>query len=163
MEMRKSSSAGCAAPQILGIAAEAVIGVFSEELADDRGLLGEGSAAHGDMFQVSNRATLGVAEEQVIRRVQEREVVEVIHKEVQQAMNAAPPLGRFTRADYETIAENVFGTLARRMIVELLLSNHPDDCLFCNRSGHCELQGLARELDIRPGRMMFWVGLMGGS
>jgi hypothetical protein len=72
--------------------------------------------SQGYVFAQPQRST--IAEEQVIRRVQEREVVEVIHKEVQQAMNAAPPLGRFTRADYETIAENVFGTLARRMIVE---------------------------------------------
>ena len=28
---------------------------------------------------------------------------------------------------------------ARRTIVELLLSNHPDDCLYCTRSGKCEV------------------------
>ena len=28
---------------------------------------------------------------------------------------------------------------ARKMIVELLLSNHPDDCLYCVRNGNCEL------------------------
>jgi iron-only hydrogenase group A len=38
---------------------------------------------------------------------------------------------------------------ARRTIVELLLSNHPDDCLYCVRSGKCDLQKLAEELGIR--------------
>ncbi|NMB74890.1 MAG: 2Fe-2S iron-sulfur cluster binding domain-containing protein [Myxococcales bacterium] len=34
---------------------------------------------------------------------------------------------------------------ARRTIVELLLSSHPDDCLYCIRNGKCDLQRLARE------------------
>jgi iron-only hydrogenase group A len=38
---------------------------------------------------------------------------------------------------------------ARKMIVELLLSNHPDDCLYCVRSGKCDLQGFAQELGVR--------------
>ena len=38
---------------------------------------------------------------------------------------------------------------ARKMIVELLLSNHPDDCLYCARGGNCDLQKLAREHGIR--------------
>ncbi len=38
---------------------------------------------------------------------------------------------------------------ARKTIVELLLANHPDDCLYCERNGNCELQKLATELDIR--------------
>ncbi|MDR1531959.1 MAG: [FeFe] hydrogenase, group A [Clostridiales bacterium] len=38
---------------------------------------------------------------------------------------------------------------ARRTIVELLLSNHPKDCLICERNQNCELQSLAAELGIR--------------
>ena len=38
---------------------------------------------------------------------------------------------------------------ARKTIVELLLANHPDDCLYCFRSGKCDLQGLARELGVK--------------
>lgn len=34
---------------------------------------------------------------------------------------------------------------ARKTIVELLLSNHPDDCLFCVRNENCELQKLAKQ------------------
>ncbi len=41
---------------------------------------------------------------------------------------------------------------ARKTIVELLLSNHPDDCLYCERNGNCELQDLAEELFIRERR-----------
>jgi len=38
---------------------------------------------------------------------------------------------------------------ARKKIVELLLSNHPNDCLYCARNGNCDLQKLARDLGIR--------------
>ena len=38
---------------------------------------------------------------------------------------------------------------ARRTVVELLLSDHPSDCLICAKSGNCELQSLANELGIR--------------
>ncbi len=41
---------------------------------------------------------------------------------------------------------------ARRTIVELLLGSHPDDCLYCGRSGTCTLQGLASDLGIRERR-----------
>lgn len=34
---------------------------------------------------------------------------------------------------------------SRKTIVELLLSNHPDDCLYCVRNQNCELQSLAKE------------------
>ncbi len=37
----------------------------------------------------------------------------------------------------------------RRTVLELILSNHPDDCLRCLRSGNCELQRLAQEFGIR--------------
>ncbi len=42
---------------------------------------------------------------------------------------------------------------ARRTIVELLLSSHPDDCLYCIRNKNCELQTLAEELGIRERRL----------
>jgi iron-only hydrogenase group A len=38
---------------------------------------------------------------------------------------------------------------ARKTIVELLLSNHPDDCLYCGRSGKCDLQNLSQSMGIR--------------
>jgi iron-only hydrogenase group A len=42
---------------------------------------------------------------------------------------------------------------ARKTIVELLLSNHPDNCLYCDRNLNCELQRLAGELNIRERRI----------
>lgn len=41
---------------------------------------------------------------------------------------------------------------ARRQIVELLLANHPDDCLYCTRSGKCDLQKLSQDLGVRQRR-----------
>jgi NADH-quinone oxidoreductase subunit G/NADP-reducing hydrogenase subunit HndD len=41
---------------------------------------------------------------------------------------------------------------ARRTIIELLLANHPDDCLYCGRSGRCDLQSLAQDLGVRQRR-----------
>ena len=39
-------------------------------------------------------------------------------------------------------------TEARKTIIELLLSNHPDDCLYCARNGNCELQSLSKEYHV---------------
>jgi iron-only hydrogenase group A len=42
---------------------------------------------------------------------------------------------------------------ARKTIVELLLSNHPDDCLYCDRNLSCELQRLSDQLQVRERRI----------
>lgn len=39
--------------------------------------------------------------------------------------------------------------MARRTIVDLMLSDHPADCLICPKSGKCELQKLAVDLGLR--------------
>lgn len=43
---------------------------------------------------------------------------------------------------------------ARRTVMELILSDHPKDCLICPKSGHCDLQDMAVKLGIRiiPGQ-----------
>ena len=38
---------------------------------------------------------------------------------------------------------------ARRTVLELILSDHPNDCLQCAKSGNCELQNLAIKFGIR--------------
>jgi len=43
---------------------------------------------------------------------------------------------------------------ARRTIVELLLADHPDDCLFCERNGNCQLRVLAESFGIRRRRFV---------
>ncbi len=42
----------------------------------------------------------------------------------------------------------------RRTIVELLLSDHPNDCMVCEKAGDCTLQELAYFYDLRKNR--FW-------
>ncbi len=37
----------------------------------------------------------------------------------------------------------------RKAVVELLLANHPQDCLFCQKNNNCELQTIAADLGIR--------------
>lgn len=41
---------------------------------------------------------------------------------------------------------------ARKTIVELLLANHPDDCLYCVRNNSCDLQDLAARYGVRQRR-----------
>jgi NADP-reducing hydrogenase subunit HndD len=38
---------------------------------------------------------------------------------------------------------------ARRTVMELLLSDHPKDCLICPKSGNCDLQNMAIKMGIR--------------
>ncbi len=38
---------------------------------------------------------------------------------------------------------------ARKTVVELLLSDHPKDCLICSQNGNCELQDLAQTVGLR--------------
>ena len=41
---------------------------------------------------------------------------------------------------------------ARRLVIELLLSNHPHDCLTCDEAGRCKLQQYAYELGVKEPR-----------
>ncbi len=47
---------------------------------------------------------------------------------------------------------------ARRRNVTLLLANHPNDCLGCDRSGSCELQEIAHDLSIRTEEIEKYAG-----
>ncbi|MCL2006638.1 MAG: NADH-dependent [FeFe] hydrogenase, group A6 [Treponema sp.] len=69
---------------------------------------------------------------------------------------AGPGSPRMARACTTTVAENmdiithdpeIIAT--RRTVVELILSNHPDECLSCTRSKSCELQNVAADFGIR--------------
>lgn len=42
---------------------------------------------------------------------------------------------------------------SRRVVLELLLSDHPKDCLICEKSGNCELQDLAMRFGVRDIRI----------
>ncbi len=52
-------------------------------------------------------------------------------------------------------SDSIKAMSGRRMAVELLLSNHPKDCLSCAKNLECELQSLAQELGIRD---IYWEG-----
>ncbi|NLA15711.1 MAG: 2Fe-2S iron-sulfur cluster binding domain-containing protein [Bacteroidales bacterium] len=49
----------------------------------------------------------------------------------------------------EILTHSLRAINARRTVVELLISDHPKDCLICPSSGSCELQDLAITLGIR--------------
>lgn len=51
--------------------------------------------------------------------------------------------GMVVRTDTERVRE------VRRMVVDLLLSDHPHDCLACDKAGECALQDVAYELGVR--------------
>ena len=49
----------------------------------------------------------------------------------------------------EVMTDSIRAITARRMAVELLLSNHPKDCLVCPKNLTCDLQKLAHDLGVR--------------
>lgn len=49
----------------------------------------------------------------------------------------------------EVLTHSMRALNARRTVVELLLSDHPKDCLICPSSGNCELQKLSITMGIR--------------
>lgn len=55
----------------------------------------------------------------------------------------------------EVRTDTIRAITARRMAVELLLSNHPNECFTCPKNRECELQALAAELGVREIR---WEG-----
>ncbi len=54
--------------------------------------------------------------------------------------------GMVVRTDTEQVRK------VRKTVVELILSNHPNDCMICEQSGRCELQDLAYEYGLRENR-----------
>lgn len=69
--------------------------------------------------------------------------------EVEGRRNLAPACSTIVTEGMVVKTDTARVTKTRRTIVELLLSNHPSDCLVCKRSHHCELQQLAADMGIR--------------
>lgn len=46
---------------------------------------------------------------------------------------------------------------ARRTVLELILSNHPQECLICTRNNQCELQSLAADFGLRNIRFEHYI------
>lgn len=69
--------------------------------------------------------------------------------EVEKRRNLAPACATPVM-DGMVVKSNTIRVLnARRTVLELMLSDHPKDCLVCAKSGNCELQDLAEYFGIR--------------
>lgn len=69
--------------------------------------------------------------------------------EVAGRKNLAPACITECMSDMVVITNNMRVLNARRAVLELLLSDHPTDCLVCPKSGKCELQDLAVRFGVR--------------
>jgi hypothetical protein len=59
-----------------------------------------------------------MVEERVVSHVREKEVEEVVRKEVATVMKSRSPVDALSRADYSRIADHVYTSLARRLLME---------------------------------------------
>lgn len=69
--------------------------------------------------------------------------------EVEERRNLAPACSTPVTNGMKIKTNSIRAIKARRAVVELLLSDHPKECLLCEKNMHCELQALAAELGIR--------------
>ncbi|MGD0341278.1 MAG: NADH-dependent [FeFe] hydrogenase, group A6 [Bacteroidales bacterium] len=74
--------------------------------------------------------------------------------EVQKRRNLAPSCSTSCEDGMVVLTHTPRVLNARRTVMELILSDHPKDCLVCPKSGNCELQSMAHRLGIReiPGQ-----------
>ena len=63
--------------------------------------------------------------------------------------NLVPSCAEMVTPGMRIQTDSLKAVLARRTSLELLLSNHPQDCLTCVKNLDCELQSLAHEMNIR--------------
>ncbi len=77
--------------------------------------------------------------------------------EVEGRRNLAPACCTDVTEGMEVNTHSLRAINARRTVMELILSDHPADCLICAKSGNCDLQDMAQQLGIReihyPGEM----------
>ena len=69
--------------------------------------------------------------------------------EVQGRRNLAPACATPVYSGMVITTNSQRAITARRTVVELLLSDHPKDCLICEKNRNCELQTLAADLEVR--------------
>ena len=69
--------------------------------------------------------------------------------EVKGRNNLVPACATYITDKMEVFTNNIRVRSERKAILELLLSNHPNDCLTCEKSDRCGLQQLAAELGIK--------------
>lgn len=69
--------------------------------------------------------------------------------EVNGRRNLAPACGTDVHEEMVVNTHSIRAINARRTVMELILSDHPSDCLICAKSGNCDLQNMAHYLGIR--------------
>lgn len=69
--------------------------------------------------------------------------------EVEGRRNLAPACVTECTEGMVVHTHNVRVLNARRTVLELILSDHPFDCLVCAKSGNCDLQDLAIKMGVR--------------
>jgi len=69
--------------------------------------------------------------------------------EVKGRRNLAPACATECSEGMEVNTHNIRVLNSRKTVLELILSDHPTDCLVCPKSGSCELQTLAQDMGIR--------------
>ena len=69
--------------------------------------------------------------------------------EVEKRRNLAPACITECMPDMVVKTNSARAINARKTVLELMLSDHPNDCLQCAKSGKCELQALAAKMGIR--------------
>ena len=69
--------------------------------------------------------------------------------EVEGRRNLAPACNTRVTDGMVINTNSIRAITSRRTVVELLLSDHPQDCLLCEKSTNCELQALAADMGIR--------------
>ncbi|HAH59251.1 MAG TPA: NADH:ubiquinone oxidoreductase, partial [Bacteroidales bacterium] len=69
--------------------------------------------------------------------------------EVEGRRNLAPACATECTDGMVINTHNIRVLNARKTVLELILSDHPTDCLVCAKNGICELQTMAQEMGIR--------------
>lgn len=69
--------------------------------------------------------------------------------EVEGRKNLAPACATEVTEGMIVRTNNIRVLNARKTVLELILSDHPADCLICAKSGDCELQDLSQEFGVR--------------
>lgn len=69
--------------------------------------------------------------------------------EVEGRRNLAPSCSTVCTPDMVVHTHTMRVLNARKTVLELILSDHPKDCLTCQKNGRCELQTLAAKLGVR--------------
>ncbi len=69
--------------------------------------------------------------------------------EVEGRRNLAPACCTDVNEGMEVSTHSLRAINARRTVLELILSDHPADCLICAKSGNCDLQDMAHQLGTR--------------